>query len=62
MIISRNIIFVVAIIVLIIIELYYMYYRKEIYLDKKDKLGKIKRIRKNVNDEYKIIKEKIVVL
>ena len=62
MIISRNIIFVVAIIVLIIIELYYMYYRKEIYLDKKDKLRKIKRIRKSVNDEYKNIKEKIVVL
>ena len=35
---------------------------KEIYLDKKDKLRKIKRIRKNVNDEYKIIKEKIIVL
>lgn len=61
-IISKNLIFGFVIIILIIIELYYMYYRKEIYFDKKFKLKKIKRIRKNVNGEYKNIKDKIVVL
>ena len=62
MIINKNLLFLLIIIFLIFIELYYMYIRKNIYLDKMEKLKKIKKIRKNVNADYKIIKDKIVVL
>lgn len=58
----KNFLFVICILFLVLIEIYYMYIRKNIYIDKKSELRKIKRIRNNVKDEYKVIKDKIVIL
>ena len=58
----KNFLFVICIIFLVLIEIYYMYIRRSIYIDKKSELRKIKRIRNNVKDEYNVIKDKIVIL
>lgn len=58
----KNFLFIICIIFLVLIEIYYMYIRRSIYIDKKSELRKIKRIRNNVKDEYKVIKDKIVIL
>lgn len=58
----KNFLFIICILFLVLIEIYYMYIRRSIYIDKKSELRKIKRIRNNVKDEYKVIKDKIVIL
>ena len=58
----KNFFFIIVIILLVLVEVYYMYIRNSIYLDKKEELKKIKKIKKNVSDEYKNIKDKISVL
>ena len=58
----KNFLFIICILFLVLIEIYYMYIRRSIYIDKKSELRKIKRIRNNVKDEYNVIKDKIVIL
>ena len=53
---------VIIILFFIMIEIYYIYTRRKVYLDKQEKLKQVKRIKKNVNKEYEIIKDRVTLL
>ena len=59
MIIFKNILFSIGIIVLIIMEIYYIYLRKKIYEEKKIKLEKMRKIKKNVDNEFNSMKNSV---
>ncbi len=52
----------ITILFFVIIEIYYIYVRKRLYFERQDKLKQVKKIRRNVNKEYKLFKEKVTVL
>lgn len=58
----HNFFFGFIILFLIIIEINYINSRRKIYYEKKDKLKQIKRIRKNVTNEYNYYKDKVTIL